>query len=73
MRHKCPVCHKTVDISPRERVEGVNYFPFCSERCKLIDLGVWLDGKYKIISESESPKKEFDLHQGVYFDKDKIL
>ena len=23
-------------------------FPFCSERCKLIDLGRWLDGKYQI-------------------------
>jgi hypothetical protein len=23
-------------------------FPFCSERCKLIDLGRWLDGKYRI-------------------------
>ena len=24
------------------------YFPFCSQRCKLIDLGKWLDGKYAI-------------------------
>jgi uncharacterized protein len=23
-------------------------FPFCSERCKLIDLGRWLDGKYQV-------------------------
>jgi hypothetical protein len=23
-------------------------FPFCSDRCKLIDLGRWLDGKYQI-------------------------
>jgi hypothetical protein len=23
-------------------------FPFCSERCKLIDLGRWLGGKYQI-------------------------
>jgi endogenous inhibitor of DNA gyrase (YacG/DUF329 family) len=23
-------------------------YPFCSERCKLIDLGRWLDGKYQI-------------------------
>ena len=23
-------------------------FPFCSERCKLIDLGRWLDGRYQI-------------------------
>ena len=23
-------------------------FPFCSERCKLIDLGRWLGGRYQI-------------------------
>lgn len=23
-------------------------FPFCSDRCKLVDLGRWLDGKYQI-------------------------
>jgi endogenous inhibitor of DNA gyrase (YacG/DUF329 family) len=23
-------------------------FPFCSERCKLIDLGRWADGRYQI-------------------------
>jgi endogenous inhibitor of DNA gyrase (YacG/DUF329 family) len=23
-------------------------FPFCGERCKLIDLGRWLDGKYQV-------------------------
>ena len=24
------------------------YRPFCSERCKLIDLGAWADGSYNI-------------------------
>lgn len=23
-------------------------FPFCSERCKLVDLGRWLDGQYQV-------------------------
>jgi endogenous inhibitor of DNA gyrase (YacG/DUF329 family) len=23
-------------------------FPFCSDRCRLVDLGRWLDGKYQI-------------------------
>jgi endogenous inhibitor of DNA gyrase (YacG/DUF329 family) len=26
-------------------------FPFCSDRCKLIDLGRWIDGDYKISRE----------------------
>jgi uncharacterized protein len=29
------------------------FYPFCSERCKLIDLGRWLDGKYQIPVEKE--------------------
>ena len=28
-------------------------FPFCSERCKLIDLGRWLDGKYQIPAQAD--------------------
>jgi uncharacterized protein len=37
----CPICRKEVT---RENPE----FPFCSERCRLIDLGNWASGKYVI-------------------------
>ncbi len=30
------------------------YFPFCSERCKLIDLGAWFDSKYSISAEDSA-------------------
>jgi endogenous inhibitor of DNA gyrase (YacG/DUF329 family) len=33
------------------------YRPFCSERCRSIDLGSWLDGAYRI----SSPLSEEDL------------
>ena len=35
--------------------------PFCSERCRLADLGKWLDGGYRI----GAPISEEDLDQGV--------
>jgi hypothetical protein len=39
---KCPTCKKNeVDLTAPE-------FPFCSERCRLIDLGNWASGKYVI-------------------------
>ncbi len=38
----CPICR--VQIS----WEGNPYRPFCSERCRLIDLGAWSEGKYRI-------------------------
>lgn len=30
-------------------VKDVPTFPFCSERCKLVDLGAWLDEAYRIV------------------------
>ena len=39
---KCPTCKRTLDWSASE------YRPFCSERCRLIDLGRWADERYVI-------------------------
>ena len=44
---RCPTCKKEVD-EPAAGEELPKHFPFCSDRCKLIDLGRWLDGKYQI-------------------------
>jgi hypothetical protein len=45
MKVKCPTC--------RQRTEWENnpFRPFCSERCKLIDLGAWATGEYIIQGE----------------------
>jgi endogenous inhibitor of DNA gyrase (YacG/DUF329 family) len=48
--HVCPVCHKALGISDRKNARRPLYFPFCSKRCQLIDLGQWLEGGYKIVS-----------------------
>ncbi|HET7754969.1 MAG TPA: DNA gyrase inhibitor YacG [Anaeromyxobacteraceae bacterium] len=39
----CPICRKPV--SPRASNPA---FPFCSDRCKLLDLGKWLGEDYRI-------------------------
>jgi endogenous inhibitor of DNA gyrase (YacG/DUF329 family) len=41
----CPRCGRRVPIAVDRRPEG---FPFCSERCRLLDLGAWIDGKHAI-------------------------
>ena len=51
---RCPICKTPVDES--QAGKPGSYFPFCSERCKLIDLGRWLGGKYQIPVESEEPR-----------------
>ncbi len=42
---KCPTCGATVVRSPQKPAP---FFPFCSERCKLMDLGKWLDEEHRI-------------------------
>lgn len=49
--YECPTCDKQTRV---DRKEDAPFRPFCSERCKLIDLGRWLDGTYAI-SEPVSP------------------
>ena len=48
----CPICKKPVPEPAPDQRRG--NFPFCSEQCKLIDLGRWLDGKYQIPVEISS-------------------
>ena len=53
---KCPICKREV-AQPRKG-QPAGLFPFCSERCTLVDLGRWLGGKYQI------PVKESDEQTG---------
>jgi uncharacterized protein len=43
LRLKCPICKKPVKSNDAE-------FPFCSDRCRKIDLGKWASGAYVIAS-----------------------
>jgi endogenous inhibitor of DNA gyrase (YacG/DUF329 family) len=43
----CPTCKK-----PSVQ-EGNKVFPFCCERCQLVDLGKWLNEEYRIPAEPE--------------------
>lgn len=44
---KCPTCGKSVAWTAEQK-----FRPFCSERCKLIDLGEWVMEEKKIAGES---------------------
>jgi endogenous inhibitor of DNA gyrase (YacG/DUF329 family) len=61
MESRCPVCHKIVETPGEPGKENLNdtkFFPFCCERCKLVDLGAWLDAKYRITSEQQDESEE---------------
>ncbi len=51
MKHRCPICKKAIEASAGEKGSESGYLPFCSERCKLVDLGTWLDAEYRIACE----------------------
>lgn len=47
---RCPICKGAVI-----QVEGAwpATFPFCSDRCRLVDLGQWLGEKYRVPAETQ--------------------
>jgi uncharacterized protein len=57
MKLKCPICKKEVKLGDPE-------FPFCSDRCRIIDLGNWASGKYVISSPIEPDPEEGDEEGG---------
>jgi uncharacterized protein len=48
---KCPICKK-------EALTTGEFYPFCSERCKIIDLGNWASEKYVISTPVQASDEE---------------
>ncbi len=64
---KCPACGR--DLTVAEQEAGAppgaagsrgRWRPFCSERCKLVDLGRWLNEDYTIAGPSTAPAGPWD-------------
>jgi endogenous inhibitor of DNA gyrase (YacG/DUF329 family) len=43
---ECPICHKPVPVPAGQ---DAGWFPFCSERCRQVDLLRWSKGRYAIV------------------------
>ncbi len=54
---RCPTCKTIVTAADED-------FPFCSDRCRKIDLGKWASGAYKISSPILDPEVVEDLESG---------
>ncbi|MEW6214374.1 MAG: DNA gyrase inhibitor YacG [Nitrospirota bacterium] len=48
----CPICKNTTTW------EENPWRPFCSERCKLIDLGKWISEEYRIAGEKAESEEQ---------------
>ncbi|MFG1500834.1 DNA gyrase inhibitor YacG [Halobacteriovorax sp. XZX-3] len=53
LKVKCPECSKEFNYYSSE------FRPFCSEKCKMVDLGMWLTENYTVASNE--PLSESDL------------
>ena len=49
---KCPRCGTEV------KFDGNPFRPFCSKRCKQIDLGRWVEGTYRIPTKSKAEEED---------------
>jgi uncharacterized protein len=49
----CPQCGKSARLDVQNR-----WRPFCSERCKLVDLGAWFSGERAIPADEAPPADE---------------
>ena len=49
----CPICHKHAG----KRADNA-FFPFCSVRCKTIDLGKWLNEEYRVPVDASADEAE---------------
>jgi uncharacterized protein len=54
---RCPTCRTVVTTEDE-------FFPFCSDRCRLIDLGKWASGGYRISSPVLDPEVLEGLNPG---------
>ncbi len=52
---RCPICQKPVQSTDAEA-------PFCSERCRIIDLGNWASEKYVISTPAWNPLEGEEDH-----------
>lgn len=54
--HRCPVCDKEFNtVSSTDQSQ----FPFCSDRCRKVDLFRWWEGRYEIVEDVDPMVAEF--------------
>lgn len=61
MRIHCPICQRAEEVA-----DDFKYRPFCSRRCKMVDLGNWLDEVYRFSSplmpDTQIPEGNVEPH-----------
>ena len=57
IRVHCPICQQVIE---GQTTSDLPHLPFCSQRCKTIDLGRWLGENYRIQEQDEEERTDSD-------------
>jgi endogenous inhibitor of DNA gyrase (YacG/DUF329 family) len=55
----CPICNAVMQGQGPSEWPA---FPFCSDRCRTIDLGRWLGEEYRVVPDPDEESPETDAH-----------
>jgi endogenous inhibitor of DNA gyrase (YacG/DUF329 family) len=61
---RCSICKKETQY------ENNPFRPFCSERCKMIDLGRWFAGEYRVPTNERPPEETQKTNGHIEEDED---
>jgi endogenous inhibitor of DNA gyrase (YacG/DUF329 family) len=56
----CPICSKVIS---REGIANTALFPFCSVRCRQVDLLRWSRGEYAIVEPLDTEQVDPEAHE----------
>ncbi len=51
---RCPICKREIPAG----AEGAQWRPFCSPRCRSVDLGSWLSESYRVAAASQEEEED---------------
>lgn len=63
---KCPICREEVELLSENE-----FFPFCSKRCKMEDLGKWLNEEYRMPMSPDSTERRLTATEDPNSDPDR--
>lgn len=58
--HTCPICRREL---PAEAATRIATFPFCSDRCRSVDLFRWSEGRYAIVEDLEPHQLALEIER----------
>ncbi len=64
---RCPICSKSFSTPT---LADWPTFPFCSERCRLVDLGRWIDGQYVVPGPEVPPSPTPQANGSIEVDEE---